>query len=172
MSFYSYQILIRVLFHREKAIFLGCFWSMMIIILGIRVTIIISRVMDNLSTTSDFQYRIVHLHIGYFVYIAIVESISSFFLRRTFLTAKKMSPIVLRLSPDEKQRNLFQHLVRSTEIRAGSLRLVGITRAITYTFQTTAQSAESVANQVDRFAYTLECMFPVLMMYVISHALT
>jgi len=130
MSFYSYRILIRVLFHRERAIFLGCFWSMMIIILGIRVTIIISRVMDNLCITSDFQYRIIHLHIGYFVSIAIVESISSFFLLRTFLTAKKVSPIILRLSPDEKQRNLFQHLVRSTEIRAGSLCLVGITRAV------------------------------------------
>jgi hypothetical protein len=64
--------------------------------------------------------------------------------------------------------NLFQHLVRSTEIRVASLGIVGITRAITYTFQTTAQSAESVANEVDRFAYTLECMFPMLLMQVLS----
>ena len=49
-----------------------------------------------------------------------------------------------------------------------SLGIVGITRAITYTFQTTAQSAETVANEVDRFAYTLECMFPILLMQVIS----
>ncbi|KAH8669771.1 hypothetical protein BGZ60DRAFT_538618 [Tricladium varicosporioides] len=158
MSFYSYQILTKILFQRERAIFLGCFWSMMSVILGIRITIIISRVLDNLQSTSQFQHRINHLHVGYFVSIAIVESISSIFLLRIFIAANKTSLVVF------SKNNLFQHLVRSTEIRVASLCLVGITRAITYTFQTTAQSAESIANEVDRFAYTLECLFPVSMM--------
>lgn len=154
---------------------------MMVIILAIRITILSSRVLDNLHTTSKYQYRIDHLHIGYFTSIAIVESsmlspfhscdkanwlrwltVSSTFLLRIFLAAKRTSLVVA------SKGNLFQHLVRSTEIRVASLGIVGITRAITYTFQTTAQSAESVANEVDRFAYTLECMFPMLLMFVTS----
>lgn len=158
MSFYSYQILRRVLFRRDRKIFLCCFWTMMGIILAIRITILTSRALDNLHSTSIYQYRIDHLHIGYFTSIAIVESISSIFLLRVFLAAKRSSLVVM------SKGNLFQHLVRSTEIRVASLGIVGITRAITYTFQTTAQSAESVANEVDRFAYTLECMFPILLM--------
>lgn len=58
---------------------------------------------------------------------------------------------------------LFSYLMRSTEIRLASLALVGVTRAITYSFQNTAQSAEGVAGQLDRFAYSLECLFPVVM---------
>jgi hypothetical protein len=167
-----------VLGHRERKLFLGCFWTMITIIVCIRLMILSSRVLDNLNSTSTYQYRIDHLHIGYFTSIAIIESssqpqslwsetmlitiplVSSAFLLRIFLAAKRTSLEV------RSKGNLFQHLVRSTEIRVASLGLVGITRAITYTFQTTAQSAESVANEVDRFAYTLECMFPILLMYV------
>lgn len=158
MSFYSYQILIVVLVHRERAVFLLCFWLLMVLILGIRITIIISRVLDNLEGTIQYQYRIDHLHVGYFASIAIMESISSLFLLRIFLTAKRESSV------PQSKRNLFQHLIRSTEIRLASLGLVGITRTVTYTFQVTAQSAKSSVNEVDRFAYTLECMFPILMM--------
>lgn len=77
VSFYSYQILTRVLFRRDKKIFLCCFWTMMGIILAIRVTILTSRLLDNLHSTSIYQYRIDHLHIGYFTSIAIVESSKS-----------------------------------------------------------------------------------------------
>ena len=44
-----------------------------------------------------------------------------------------------------------------------SLALIGITRAVTYSSQETAQSATNIASQVDRFVYTIECMFPFMM---------
>jgi hypothetical protein len=131
---------------------------MMIIILVHRVAILVSRVMDNMNGTTDLQDRINHLHVGYFVSIAIVETLSSYCLLQVFAVAKASSAVVY------SKGSLFQHLMRSTEIRLATLSLVGITRAITYSFQTTAQSATSVASQVDRFAYTLECAFPVVMM--------
>jgi hypothetical protein len=53
--------------------------------------------------------------------------------------------------------------MRSTEIRLTTLAAIGFSRAITYSFQTTAQSATTVAGQVDRFVYTLECLFPIIM---------
>jgi hypothetical protein len=48
------------------------------IILAIRITILTSRALDNLDSTSIYQYRIDHLHIGYFTSIAIVESSTIF----------------------------------------------------------------------------------------------
>lgn len=131
---------------------------MMVVILVLRVVILISRAMDNLNGSTDLQNRINHLHVGYFVSIAVVETMSSFYLLRVFAAAKATSVVVYSKS------SLFHHLMRSTEIRVATLSLVGITRAITYSFQTTAQSATSTASQVDRFAYTLECVFPVVMM--------
>lgn len=131
---------------------------MMLVILAIRMVILVSRAMDNMNGTIDLQYRIDHLHVGYFVSIAVVETLSSFYLLRIFNAAKATSAVIC------SKNDLFHHLMRSTEIRLATLSLVGITRAITYSFQTAAQSATSVASQVDRFAYTLECVFPVLMM--------
>jgi hypothetical protein len=131
---------------------------MMLVILAIRMVILVSRAMDNMNGTIDLQYRIDYLHVGYFVSIAIVEMLSSFYLLRKFNAAKATSAVIY------SENGLFQHLMRSTEIRLATLSLVGITRAITYSFQTAAQSATSVASQVDRFAYTLECVFPILMM--------
>lgn len=131
---------------------------MMLVILAIRVVILISRAMYNMNGTTDLQYRIDHLHVGYFVSIAVIEMLSSFYLLRIFGTAKATSTVV------KSKNNLFHYLMRSTEIRLATLSLVGITRAITYSFQTAAQSATSVASQIDRFVYTLECVSPVLMM--------
>ena len=112
--------------------------------------------MQELYLSIDLQDRINHLHVGYFVSIAVVETISSYYLLRVFIAAKATSVVVYSKS------SLFHHLT-STEIRLTTLSIVGITRAITYSFQTTAQSATSVASQADRFAYTLECVFPVVM---------
>ena len=131
----------------------------MTVILTIRIVILVSRALDNLSNTTDLQDRINHLHVGYFVTIAVVESVSAYFLLRIFAAAQATSAVVYSKS------SLFRHLMRSTEIRLTTLALIGITRAITYSFQTTAQSATSTASQVDRFAYTLECLFPVVMLY-------
>jgi hypothetical protein len=124
----------------------------------LRGTILVTRAIDNFHHTALYQKRINALHIGYFVAIALVEAISSVFLLRVFAAAKKASTII------SSRPSLFRHLTRSTEIRLATLSLIGITRAITYSSQNAAQRATSVASQVDRFIYTLECLFPVLLM--------
>lgn len=59
--------------------------------------------------------------------------------------------------------SLLRYLMRSTEIRLTLLAFISILRTFTYSFQYTAQSAASPVNQMDRFAATLEMLFPVLM---------
>ncbi|KAK6331550.1 hypothetical protein TWF718_002099 [Orbilia javanica] len=91
--------------------------------------------------------------------IALVETISAFFLLRTFTNAKRASVAVQSWTA----KGLFELLSRSAEIRLATLCPVGITRAITYSYQATAQSATNTASQLDRFVYTLECLFPMVM---------
>ncbi|KFY63079.1 hypothetical protein V496_04212 [Pseudogymnoascus sp. VKM F-4515 (FW-2607)] len=158
LSFYSYQILIKILQHRDRRVFLACFWSIMAVIVLIRASILVTRALDNFRKSSSMQKLTSDLHIGYFIAIALVECVSSVFLLRVFAAAKE-SAVVFTWGT-----SLFRHLTRSTEIRLASLSLIGLTRAITYSFQNSAQKATSVASQVDRFVYTLECLFPVLLM--------
>jgi hypothetical protein len=160
MSFYSYLILTRVLRQRERMIFKILFWAMMVIILMIRLVILVSRARDIINVSTSEQPLIDHLHIGYFSSIAVVECISAFFLLRKFAQAKRTSLAAA------KQGGLFSYLMKSTEIRLAILALIGISRAITYSSQTTAQAATNVASQCDRFVYTLECLFPIIMLYV------
>lgn len=115
------------------------------------------------SPTPALQLRIDRLHTGYFISIAIVEIVSAFFLLRMFLAAQAARAVVAK-EDNNPAGSLFRTLIRSTEIRLATLALVGITRAITYSFQEDAQSAQGVSGQVDRFAYSLECMFPIVMM--------
>lgn len=104
------------------------------------------------------QELVNHLHIAYFVQIALVECVSAYFLLRTFATGHRMSvKASTRTTP-------FRYLMRSTELRLTLLAVLGIMRAVTYSFQVSAQSATDVASQLDRFAYTMECMFPIMLM--------
>ncbi|RDL41868.1 Uncharacterized protein BP5553_01847 [Venustampulla echinocandica] len=157
LSFYSYLILIRVLRRRDRLIFMSLFWSMMAILTGLRIAILVNRSKQIIDDTLNLQGLIDHLHVGFFSSIAVVEIISSVFLLRKFAAAKRTSMEAASRS------GLFKYLMRSTEVRLATLALIGITRAITYSFQEAAQSATSVASQVDRFVFTLECLFPVIM---------
>lgn len=104
------------------------------------------------------QELINHLHIVYFVLIALVECISAFFLLRIFAEGLKTSVAsAITTTP-------FRYLMRSTELRLALLAVLGTTRAVTYSFQSSAQSATGVASQLDRFAYTMECLFPIMML--------
>jgi hypothetical protein len=162
MSFYSYQILIRVLNHRSRLVFLCIFWLIMVVIVGIRTAIVVSRAMQLLAVDADvataLQTRVNRLHIGYFTSIAVVELVSAGYLLRIFSAAKQASAIAFR------KNSLFRQLMRSTEIRLATLAVVGVTRSITYSFQSSLQAATSTPSQVDRFAYTLECVFPLVML--------
>lgn len=135
---------------------MGLFWSLIAAISALRIAILILRVqyINNGSQPPEALKIINTLHIGYFTSIALIECLSAVFLLRKFRWARLSTLSV----------GLFSYLMRSTEIRLALLALVGVTRAVTYSFQATVQSATTVASQLDRFAYTLECMFPVMML--------
>lgn len=158
LSFYSYFILVRVLNKKSRTIFMSLFWFIMAALVVIRILILSNRARDILEGVSTRQNLIDHLHIGYFSAIALVECLSAFFLLRKFALAKRNSIEASSTS------GLFQYLMRSTEVRLTILAAIGFSRAITYSFQTAAQKATNVASQVDRFVYTLECIFPVMML--------
>ena len=120
--------------------------------------IAVNRAKMILAGEDSLQQLINYLHITYFVLIAVIECFSSFFLLSTFETAKRMS------HKAALGTGLFRHLMRSTEVRLALLAVLGTMRAITYSFQVNAQSASDVAGQLDRFAYTMECLFPVIML--------
>lgn len=159
LSMYSYQILTKVLQHRPRTVFLTLFWGCILIIFGARIAILVSRVTEIKNSDLNLQSRINQLHIVYFVMIAVVETISAVFLLRVFARAKRASAAVQSWTA----KGLFSLLTRSAEIRLATLCPIGITRAITYSFQTTSQSATDIASQLDRFVYTLECLFPMIM---------
>ncbi|KAF5004978.1 hypothetical protein FDECE_8557 [Fusarium decemcellulare] len=158
LSFYSYIILSRVLRHRQWYIFASLFWFMIVAIAALRVVIAAVRARRILNEAEGEQSVINNLHMGYFVLIALLECLSSFFLLRVFSSAKSTS---LKAAI---KAGLFRYLMRSTEVRLALLAVLGIMRAVTYSFQTASQSATNIASQIDRFAYGMECMFPVMML--------
>lgn len=128
----------------------------MVVIVGLRFGILVCRAQDIKNGNLDLLVHIARLHIGYFVFIAVVEVVSAVFLIRIFAEAKKGS---VQLA---NRIGLFHYLTQSTEIRLASLALIGITRAIMYSFQRTL-NASDITGQIDRFAFTLECLFPIIM---------
>ncbi|SPO05377.1 uncharacterized protein DNG_08064 [Cephalotrichum gorgonifer] len=157
-SFYSYVILSRIIFDWELRIFKFLFWVLMVVTLVARALIAVSRARLILDPTLSLRVTINALHITYFTALALVECISAFFLLRKFATIKKAS------REASLKASVFRHLMRNSEIRVATLALMGTTRAINYYFQpTTVQKASSTPGQIDRFVYTFECMFPVVM---------
>lgn len=156
LSFYSYMILRRVLRGSPRTLFLILFWILITIISTFRLGILICRARNTIHGDLKLQRFVAHFHIGYFISIALVEILSSIFLLRIFAAAKKGSAEIA------SQGGLFQYLTKSTEVRLATLALIGITRAVTYSFQRTTKASD-VTGQIDRFVFTLECLFPVVM---------
>lgn len=154
--FYSYAILSRIIAGRELKIFRALFWAFMLAILVVRALIAANRAGGILHGT-DVQVTINNLHIAYFTCIALVECVSAFFLLRKLVSVQRS------LMKASLTSNTSSHLLRSTEVRVAALALIGGARAVTYYFQPPGQEAASVASQIDRFIYTFECMFPVMM---------
>lgn len=140
--------------------FICCYWLLIAVVSSFKLQILVHRVQDILQGTLSRVNLIDHLHIGYFLGIASVEGLSSYFLLRKFFSARSTSRDI------DSKVGLFSYLMRSTEIRLTLLMLIGITRTITYSFQTTAQAATKASGQVDRFVTTLECIFPIIMLCV------
>ncbi|KAK8100398.1 hypothetical protein PG999_010772 [Apiospora kogelbergensis] len=165
LSFYSYAILARMLHKRTKQAFMAVFWTLMLGIVVLRTMIMIHRIKYLIGDSNSVELLtlINRFHMGYFISIALIECISSMLLLLKFNMARRVS---IKAALQSGTGVLFSYLMRSTEVRLALLALVGITRAVTYSFQATAQSASSVASQLDRFAYTLECTFPIVLLLV------
>ena len=145
---------------KDRQIFFGLFWLLILVIVVLRVVILITRVryITGGNTNDDLLHLVNNLHVGYFTTIALVEVVSAWFLLHKFSEARRRTKdVAIRYS-------LFSYHLKSTEVRLSMLAIIGVTRAITYSFQNTVQSASGSAGQLDRFCYTLECMFPVVMM--------
>ncbi|KAM5371742.1 hypothetical protein ACJZ2D_007807 [Fusarium nematophilum] len=157
LLFYSYVILKRVLRGLRWKVFASLFWMTMGGIVFSRVVIAVFRVKSILHDDEALQFTINYLHIAYFGLMAILECIGAYFLIVLFTSAKATSlQVALNVG-------LFRYLSRSTEARVAILAIQGVFRAITHSFQTPGQSAENLASQLDRFAYTLFCLFPVVL---------
>ncbi|KAH8704385.1 hypothetical protein GQ44DRAFT_692634 [Phaeosphaeriaceae sp. PMI808] len=156
LSFYSYMILRRVLRGRARLVFLSIFWLLIAIIITFRLSILVCRAQNTINGNLDLQSYVAHFHIGYFVAIALVEMLSSFYLIRIFTEAKKGGAEIA------SKGGLFHYLTKSTELRLATLALIGVTRAITYSFQKTMKASD-ITGQIDRFVFTLECLFPMIM---------
>lgn len=138
---------------------MALFWVLMVAIAVVRIAIAATRVRYIMGgdSNSRLQHTVNHLHVAYFVLIAVVECVGAYYLLTTFAKAKKNS---LKRAI---KTGLFQYLMRSTEVRLALLAIVGTMRAVTYSFQASAQSATSVSGQIDRFCYTMECLFPMIL---------
>lgn len=139
---------------------MAIFWTMILIVAASKLSILALRVQFILRNMDSSRLpRIIdHLHTGYFIGIATVESVSAFFLLTHVGSVKRRSEAVM-----VQGQTLFGYLTRSTELRLTLLALLGVLRTITYNFQHTADGTAPVMTQLDRFAATLEMLFPGLM---------
>lgn len=137
---------------------MGAFWTILLAVAVIRIMIAITRVRYILGSDGGLQDTVNRLHMAYFPLIALLECVSAFYLLTAFARARVDS--LKRVT----RTDLFRYLTRSTEFRLALLAVVGTMRAVSYSFQASAQSATNLAGQFDRFAYTLECLFPVVML--------
>ncbi|OHF02250.1 hypothetical protein CORC01_02530 [Colletotrichum orchidophilum] len=161
ISFYSYVMLTHLLTGRSRKIYLTVFWILIAGITALRGTILIARLNDLYNVNNNTASKIIDwAHVGYFVLLAILECLSAFYLLRKFASTKKRSlRAALNIS-------LWGHLMRSTEIRVSSLALIGVTRSITYSFHPSLlNTTDTTPMQIDRFVYTLECIFPVILYF-------
>lgn len=129
-----------------------------------RITIAIFRVRSILENDSALQVTINYLHISYFTLMAVLESISAWFLIVLFVSARNTS------LEAALQVGLFRYLARSTEVRVAVLAVLGVTRTFTHSFQTPGQHAANLASQLDRFTYAMICLFPVILYYVCAYS--
>ncbi|MBE3049642.1 hypothetical protein IMZ48_45535 [Candidatus Bathyarchaeota archaeon] len=143
---------------RELKVFRVLFWSLMLGIVIFRTLITVNRTREILEPTLESTVLINRFHMGYFVSIASVECVSAYFLLR------KLGSATRSLKRASLRSGIFSHLTRSSELRVATLAIIGTARAVMYCFQPSGVIADGTQSQVDRFLYTFECMFPVMML--------
>lgn len=139
-----------------------CFRSA-VLVLDTRYVIINDPSPDYLAQHTSLVNR---LHLAYFLPIAMAEILSAVFLLMKFSRTLRAS----NLGGLGGGGRLYRYLMRSTEIRLASLGLLGIGRAITFSFRVEGSSRVGgpypLAGQMDRLMYILGCLFPFIMLYV------
>ncbi|KAH6991491.1 hypothetical protein BKA56DRAFT_611025 [Ilyonectria sp. MPI-CAGE-AT-0026] len=160
LSFYSYAILSQVLRNRKRLVFLVLFWVFMLCVLMARLILLAYRIKSILQGDQIFKTIVNGAHVGYFMSLATVECLSAFFLLHTFAAAKN------KREQASLGSDFMRHLMRSTEVRLALLALIGVARAITFLFQPPISGAVSTSSQIDVFLYSLECLFPVMLLSV------
>jgi hypothetical protein len=97
--------------------------------------------------------------IGYFGGLAFAQGWIAFFLLRVYFKAcqNESNEPVYRVG-------IVKKLARSSEVRIASLCLVGLTRIFTSAFRHSNPSTINLAEQLDRFVYAIECLFPIVFM--------
>ncbi|KAF4464297.1 hypothetical protein FALBO_8866 [Fusarium albosuccineum] len=154
---YSYIILRQLLTGTRWKVFNGLFWGIVSSIVMIRVVIIVFRVQYILYGDPTHRITVNYVHIGYFGFIAILECISAYFLVTTLIAVERTSlQAALRVG-------LFRYLARSTEMRVALLALQGVFRTVTHSIKNPGQQVSNISSQLDRFAYAILCLFPVVL---------
>ncbi|KAL8381931.1 hypothetical protein RB595_005945 [Gaeumannomyces hyphopodioides] len=169
LPFYGYAILVPILRGNQHVIFLTLFWGCISIILVVRVALIVFGLRFMLDedpspvTAATYSTLNARLHLGYFVPIAMAETVTAIFLLKRFNSTLRSS-----ISSGLKGAKLYRYFLRSTEIRLASLALIGIARSITFSFAAflpgMGMGPMPVAMQIDEFVMLLGSWFPVVML--------
>lgn len=133
----------------------------MVVVLAVRIAIIVINVRVILNrhlSLALYSTIISRLHIGYFLPLAIIESISAIFLLKTFQSTLRQST-----SCGLRGGKLFRYLMRSTGIRVATLALVGIARTVTFSFNMIGNNSP-VSKQLDTFVYSVGALFPIVLL--------
>jgi hypothetical protein len=143
---------------RDRKVYLTIFWALLVVTAVVRIAIIVFQATDIYNSSSQHLSIVNHLHIGYFVPIALNECLNAFFLLREFRAGLQSSMSFLL-----KSGMLYRYLIRSTEIRVSMLACIGISRAVTFSFYTLLYPA-GPAGELDLYVYSLGSFFPVLLL--------
>ncbi|KAJ3216552.1 hypothetical protein HK099_005829 [Clydaea vesicula] len=159
-AFYGYMV-VKTISNKpkKKKIYYACFWVVFALVAVFRLMILIRRnqLLNNVfpDDADRIQQEINMYHSFYFCFIALLELVNAVFL---------VSDIVLlRKESVKASLSIYNVICKSSEIRASSLVFIGVARAITYLGQQSAQSASNEISQLDRFVYTLEVLYPFVM---------
>ncbi|OAQ57758.1 hypothetical protein VFPPC_12384 [Pochonia chlamydosporia 170] len=159
LPFYSYALVTRILRGHKRVVFLVLFWAIMVVVTITKALMIVYSCQYHLHSQIFSAAFDRHVHVGYYVAIALVECVGAWFLLRNFYAGLQLS----RSSP-LRDSKFYRHLIRSTEFRVVMMiAFFGICRTVTYSFRSSFRSFEgwhNIAGQLDLLVGTLLDLFP------------
>ncbi|OAQ57402.1 hypothetical protein VFPPC_12471 [Pochonia chlamydosporia 170] len=148
LPFYSYMILASALHSAERMVFQALFWTLMLLSVALRCAglVVEVRFIAEQNISADLYKTVTRrLTVAGFVTMALVECTSAVFLLKIFRSVLRSLP-----SP-ESSGTLYHYLMRSTEIRVASLALIGVMRAVTFSWYAVGTGGDGgLAGQLDR----------------------